>query len=87
MSDRPLTIVGAPGSPYSRKLRGEAQGRAHDALFWRSGHYRSILAGGWKLQVSERPKRTWLLIEGPIAIDHPLGVPDRPDDEVVDWAN
>jgi len=24
-------------------------------LFWRSGHYRSVLAGGWKLQVAERP--------------------------------
>jgi arylsulfatase A-like enzyme len=40
--------------------RGEAEGRAHDALFWRSGHYRAILAGGWKLQVSERPPEKWL---------------------------
>jgi len=114
------------GVDLARVARGEAPDRA---LFWRSGHYRSLLAGGWKLQVSERPKRTWLfdlaadptervdlaavrpekvqelvatlasveaemvapswpaLIEGPIAIDHPLGVPDRPDDEVVDWAN
>ena len=39
---------------------GEPDARAHDALYWRSGHYRSILAGGWKLQVSERPKETWL---------------------------
>ena len=117
------------GVDLVRLARGEAQGRAHDALFWRSGHYRSILAGDWKLQVSERPKKTWLfdmnsdptertnlagarpekvqelaallasqeaqmvqpswpsLIEGPIAIDHPLGVPERADDEVVDWAN
>lgn len=114
------------GVDLARVARGESQDRA---LFWRSGHYRSLLAGGWKLQVSERPKKTWLfdlaadptervdlasarpekvqeltatlaaveaemvapswpsLIEGPIAIDHPLGVPDRPDDEVVDWAN
>jgi len=114
------------GVDLARVARGEAPDRA---LFWRSGHYRSLLAGGWKLQVSERPKRTWLfdlaadpteridlaavrpekvqelvatlasveaemvapswpaLIEGAIAIDHPLGVPDRPDDEVVDWAN
>jgi arylsulfatase A-like enzyme len=109
--------------------RGEAAGRAHDSIFWRSGHYRSILAGDWKLQVSERPKQNWLfdmkadptertnlasarpekvqelaallaskdaemvppswpaLIEGPIAIDSPLGVPAGLDDEVVDWAN
>ena len=40
--------------------RGEAPARPHDALFWRSGHYRAILAGDWKLQVSERPKKTWL---------------------------
>ena len=40
--------------------RGEEQGRPHGAVFWRSGHYRTILADDWKLQVSERPKRTWL---------------------------
>ena len=27
------------------------------------------------------------LIEGAIAIDRPLGVPDRPDEEYVYWAN
>jgi arylsulfatase A-like enzyme len=40
--------------------RGEPDARTHDALYWRSGHYRSVLAGDWKLQVSERPKQTWL---------------------------
>ncbi len=40
--------------------RGEARGDPHDALFWRSGHYQSVRAGDWKLQVSERPKKTWL---------------------------
>jgi arylsulfatase A-like enzyme len=110
-------------------LRGEKTSPPHDALFWRSGHYRVVLAGGWKLQVSERPAKTWLfdlgsdpteqrnladsrpekraeleailaahtaemvapawpsLIEGPIAIDHPLGVGDRVDEEFVYWAN
>jgi arylsulfatase A-like enzyme len=29
-------------------------------LFFRSGHYRSVIDGGWKLQLSERPKKTWL---------------------------
>lgn len=29
-------------------------------LFWRSGHYRVVRAGDWKLQISERPKRVWL---------------------------
>ena len=117
------------GVDLVRLSRGEAQGRPHGALYWRSGHYRTILADDWKLQVSERPEKMWLfdmkadptertnlaaarpdkvqelsailalhesqmvlpswpaLIEGPIAIDHPLGVPDRPDDEYVSWAN
>jgi arylsulfatase A-like enzyme len=41
-------------------LRGEAQGAPHQALFWRSGGYSTVLADGWKLQVAERPARTWL---------------------------
>ena len=112
-----------------RVRTGGGGGRPHDAIYWRSGHYRSLLADGWKLQVSDRPEKTWLfdlgadptektdladsrpdkvrelrailaaheaqmvppswpsLIEGPIAIDHPLNVPDRPEDEYVYWAN
>ena len=123
-ADRPID-----GVDLVAIARGDADARRHDSLFWRSGHYRAIRTGGWKLQLSERPKRTWLfdlttdpdektnladshpdqvrvltevlekvdgemvkptwpaLIEGPIAIDHPLGVPDRPDDELVYWAN
>jgi arylsulfatase A-like enzyme len=123
-SDRKLDGVNL--LPYAR---GEARGAPHRVLYWRSGGYETVLAGGWKLQVSEQPKRTWLfdlksdpteqhdlstqnpekvaelravlaatdaemvapawpsLIEGPIPVDHPLGVPDSPDDEVVYWAN
>lgn len=40
--------------------RGTAPGVPHDTLFWRSGHYRTVIAGGWKLQVSERPQKVWL---------------------------
>jgi arylsulfatase A-like enzyme len=54
-TDRPMD--GVDLVPYAR---GEAPGEPHEALFWRSGHYRTVLAGGWKLQVSERPPRTWL---------------------------
>jgi len=43
--------------PY---LKGEKEGRPHDALFWKSGHYKVVRAGDWKLQVTERPKRDWL---------------------------
>jgi arylsulfatase A-like enzyme len=134
------TAAGAAGAPLPddrtvdgvdlvKLARGEAQGRPHGAVFWRSGHYRTILADDWKLQVSERPKKTWLfdmnadpteqhdltherpdklrelsailaehesqmvvpawpaLIEGPIAIDHPLNVAPQDSDEYVYWAN
>jgi arylsulfatase A-like enzyme len=41
-------------------LRGETRRAPHDALFWRSGPYRVVRAGDWKLQVSETPDRVWL---------------------------
>ncbi|TMA25664.1 MAG: sulfatase [Deltaproteobacteria bacterium] len=134
------TAAGAAGAPLPadrtidgvdlvKLARGEAEGRPHHAVFWRSGHYRTILADGWKLQVSERPAKTWLfdldsdpteqrdlsaertdklselsallaeqdaqmvkpawpaLIEGAIAIDHPLNVAPKDSDEYVYWAN
>jgi uncharacterized sulfatase len=34
--------------------------RPHQALFWRSGYYRAVRSGDWKLQVTDRPARTWL---------------------------
>ena len=43
--------------PYAR---GENTGAPHEALFWRSGGYRTVIAGGWKLQVSDRLKKDWL---------------------------
>ncbi len=43
--------------PY---LSGETQTPPHDVIFWRSGPYRAVRAGDWKLQVSERPDRVWL---------------------------
>lgn len=32
----------------------------HASLYWRDGDYKVLLSNGWKLQVSERPKKTWL---------------------------
>lgn len=29
-------------------------------IFWRDGHYQAVQSGGFKLQVSERPKKAWL---------------------------
>ena len=88
-----------------------------------------LLAGSWKLQTAERPKKTWLynlaedpdertnladkmpdkaaelgaelaaidaqqvkplwpsLLESPVLIDKPLGVPVEKNDEYVYWAN
>jgi len=110
-------------------LRREIAGAPHGSLFWRSGHYKALLADGWKLQVAERPRKDWLfhladdptervdlaaqrpekvrelkallaareaemvppawpsLLEGEIAIDHPLGVADQPSDEYIYWEN
>lgn len=110
-------------------IEGKTEGRPHKTLFWRSGDYKVLLDGDWKLQVSARPDKMWLfdlksdpteqtnlvesqpekvaelkkvldgidseqakpiwpaLLEGPIAIDHPLGVPAKPDDEYIYWAN
>jgi arylsulfatase A-like enzyme len=66
-----VTAAGAAGAPLPsdrtidgvdlvKLARGEAQRRAHAAIFWRSGHYRTILADDWKLQISERPNKQWL---------------------------
>jgi arylsulfatase A-like enzyme len=63
------TAAAAAGAPVGHAvdgvdllpfLRGEANGAPHDVLFWRSGPYRAVRAGDWKLQVSETPDRVWL---------------------------
>lgn len=41
-------------------LDGERLTPPDRPLFWRSGHYQVVLAGGWKLQRAERPDRIWL---------------------------
>jgi len=35
-------------------------GPKREITFWRSGHYRVVRAGDWKLQVSKRPDKVWL---------------------------
>lgn len=40
---------------------GEMDDKApHARLFWRSGHYQTVLAGGWKLQRADRPDKVRL---------------------------
>jgi uncharacterized sulfatase len=46
-------------------LLPQAQGVAdaplpHETLFWQSGYYKAVRKGDWKLQVSEKPAKTWL---------------------------
>ncbi len=41
-------------------LAGKLRVPPHKSLFWRSGHYQTLIAGDWKLQVSERPNKKWL---------------------------
>ncbi len=43
--------------PY---LSGQARGRPHQTLFWRSGAYKVVLDGDWKLQSSEAQHKVWL---------------------------
>lgn len=57
-------VAGAPEQPQVDGvnllpyLRGEAQ--PSRTIFWRSGPYRVVRDGDWKLQVSETPNRVWL---------------------------
>jgi arylsulfatase A-like enzyme len=41
-------------------IAGTNTAAPHQSIFWRSGHYKVLLAGDWKLQVAERPSKTWL---------------------------
>jgi arylsulfatase A-like enzyme len=65
------TAVGAAGAapPKDRVIdgvdlvpfvKGKTGGDPHKAMYWRSGRYKTVLAGGWKLQVAQEPNRTWL---------------------------
>ena len=41
-------------------IQGKATGRPHQTLFWRSGSYKVVLDGDWKLQSSEAQNKVWL---------------------------
>ena len=41
-------------------IKGEGTGDPHESIFWRQGYYRGVLNRGWKMTVSERPKKVWL---------------------------
>jgi arylsulfatase A-like enzyme len=50
-------IDGVDLLPY---LAGNVAGRPHRTLFWRSGQYKAVLDGDWKLQSSEAQGKVWL---------------------------
>jgi uncharacterized sulfatase len=52
--------VAIDGADLLPLATGESEAAPHEALFWRSGHYRVVRQGDWKLQVSDRPERAWL---------------------------
>ena len=41
-------------------VTGEVEGEPHETLFWRSGHYQTVLSSGWKMSVADRPDKVWL---------------------------
>lgn len=53
--------------PYLDELKSSTESglplspaEPHESLFWRSGHYRAIVSGNWKLQITSRPQKVWL---------------------------
>ncbi|MEZ4449685.1 MAG: sulfatase-like hydrolase/transferase [Nannocystaceae bacterium] len=41
-------------------LGGLETARPHQTLYWRSGPYKALLDGDWKLQISANPPKAWL---------------------------
>ena len=112
--------------PY---VKGTNAARPHQTLFWRSGQYKAVLDGDWKLQVNGARDKVWLydlaadpaerndlssarpdkvkalsallaqqdarsvkpiwpsLLQGPVFIDKPGGVPQKAGDEYILWDN
>jgi arylsulfatase A-like enzyme len=50
-------IDGVDLTPF---VTGKAPGRPHQTLYWRSGRYKAVRDGDWKLQVSEDQNKVWL---------------------------
>ena len=50
-------IDGVDLLPY---VQGRAKGRPHQTMFWRSGQYKVVRDGDWKLQSNESRNKVWL---------------------------
>ncbi|MGA0599622.1 sulfatase-like hydrolase/transferase [Caulobacter sp. KR2-114] len=73
-ADRP--IDGVDLIPY---VTGQTAGRPHQTLYWRSGQYKVVLDGDWKLQVSEAQGKVWLYDLSSDPTEHHDLSPARPD--------
>lgn len=65
------TVAAAAGAPLPADrvmdgvnvipfVTGSSMGSPHTTLYWRSGSYKTLLDGEWKLQVAARPDKMWL---------------------------
>lgn len=54
-----VDIDGVNLLPYLTGAAGPGA-KPHDVIFWQSAYYRAVRQGDWKLQVSEKPAKTWL---------------------------
>jgi arylsulfatase A-like enzyme len=134
------TAAGVAGAPIPKDrvidgvdlmpfIQGKQTGRPHQTLFWRSGQYKVVLDGDWKLQSSEAQHKVWLynlaadptekremsraepdrtrtmlamlaaqdrqnvkplwpsLLQGPVFVDHPSGVPQKKGQDYIVWDN
>lgn len=54
-----VEIDGVDLMPYARGSAAPEQA-PHDAIFWQSAYYKAVRQGDWKLQVTEKPAKTWL---------------------------
>ncbi len=54
---RDRVIDGVDLLPFAK---GEAEGEAHEALFWRSGGLQVAMSEGWKFQIDRRQQKRWL---------------------------
>ncbi|MBA3069958.1 MAG: sulfatase [Hyphomonas sp.] len=85
------TFASAAGAPLpagveidGRDLLPLAEGtgglsRPDDAIFWQSGFYRVVRAGGWKLQVDGKQKKSWLFDLANDPVEHTNLAESRPD--------
>lgn len=55
-----LPYIAAAAKRQNNSVDKEDLKRPHTSLYWRSGHYRAIRVGDWKLQAALRPNKMWL---------------------------